>query len=470
MNNILDLVYSCFNQYLFQEAKNNIDILKYYFDTNSSTVGNTLVEMLMDAIKTYPLESIDEPLFRSILLRSGKSPMEQQQILKEIIKWKKFNKQQIEPSRKCIQDICSSVILQRAGRLYPNDPTEYIKYIKNLNIQTSDTDILKVTSFNQIDINSIIADSSNGVIPSRYSWLNDTFPLGGFERQQLVLISMPPGSGKSLYCLSEIGSMAAMNYKTLYLAMGDLTYKDQIIRLASQTYGITFKEAASNIGSVYNSMSEVFKDNLDLMIVPADQLTADEFRTLLKNSNKKYDAIAVDYDSNFKSNASDNMYLEYGSIYSVLVDIAKEMNLVMFCACQPKVGVWNNPVIELSDVGESSRKQHTADIIITRSKIPDNPNNLGIFKIVKSSRGDVGKKIYSIRLNNGRFIALPKEVFNSLLANTEKREYTEGEINLMIQDYTKNFERVQQEIQLNSIGGVRQTGKVTGPSPFSNMN
>lgn len=447
MNSVFDLIYSCFNQYLFQDAKNNIDNLKYFFDTNPSTMGNQLVGMLIDAIKTYPLESIDEPLFRSILLRSGKSPSEQQEIMNNIVKWKKFSKEQIEPSRKCLQDVLSSVILQRANRLYSNDPTEYIKYIKNLNIQTSDADILKVTSFNQIDINSIVAESNNSVIPSRYSWLNDTFPMGGFERQQLILISMPPGSGKSLYCLSEIGSMAARGYKTLYLAMGDLTYKDQIIRLASQTYGIPFKESALNLGSVFTSMSEIYKDNLDLMIVPAEQLTAEDFRDFLKNCKKKYDVIAVDYDSNFKSNASDNMYLEYGSIYSILVDIAKNMNLVMFCACQPKVGVWNNNVIELSDVGESSRKQHTADIIITRSRIPDNPNNLGVFKIVKSRRGDVGTKIYSIRLNNGRFIAMPKPVFESLMSNTEKREYTESEINMMIQDYSRNYDRIQHELK-----------------------
>ena len=64
-----------------------------------------------------------------------------------------------------------------------------------------------------------------------------------------------------------------------------------------------------------------------------------------------------------------------------------------------------------------------ADIIITRSRIPENPNNLGIFKIVKARRGDVGRKIYSIRLNNGRFIALPKEIFKRLKEDTEKRDY-----------------------------------------------
>ena len=435
--NVLDLIFSCFNQYLFQDAKNNIRDLEYFFQTNPGTMGNPLVELLVDAIKTYSLESIDEPLFRSILLRSGKSPSESDQILKEIMKWKRFTKEQIEPSRKYLQDVCSSVIIQRASKLYADSPSDYIKYIKNLNIVTSDTEILSATPFTGIDINSIIADNGNSVIPSRYDWINDTFTNRGYERSQLVLISMPPGVGKSLFALSEVTYMAASGYKCLYLAMGDLSYKDQIIRAGAQFSGMNFTDTYRDLGNVYKGMCNVLKDNLDMIIVPADKITAGDFVDYVKNSKKKYDVVCIDYDSNFKSgvtgDGANSMYLEYGSIYSKLTELTMDLGLLVFCLCQPKVGVWNNDTIELSDVGESSRKQHTADICITRSRI-DNPNNLGIFKIVKSRRGEVGRKVYSIRLDNGRFIALPKEVFESLKMEKEKRELTEGDINLMIED------------------------------------
>lgn len=461
-NNIFDLLYSCFNQFLFQEAKNNIESLEYYFQTNPSTMGNPLVDQLLSAIKTYSLDSIDEPLFRSILIRTGKNAAEQQQILDDIVKWKRYSKDKMEPSRKCIQDIVASVIVQRASRLYSNSPSEYLKYLKNINYQTTDTEILKATSFSNLDINTIVAEEGDSVIPSRYSWLNSTFPKGGIERKQLVLISMPPGSGKSLYCMNELGYMAMNGYNCLYFAMGDLTYKDQIIRLSSQTTGRSFKDVSNDLARVYNEMRSVYGSSIDFMISPAGTVTVEEFRDFLKSSPKQYDVIAVDYDSNFKSNLDDgNMYLEYGNIYNVLVDIAKEMNLVVFCACQPKVGVWNNPVIELSDVGESSRKQHSADICITRSRIPDNPNNLGIFKIVKSRRGDVGSKIYSIRLSNGRFIELPKGVFDLLKEETEKKDYTEGEINMMIRQYEAQMEKLRSGFvnrNNNNLQQSQQTG------------
>lgn len=469
-NSVMDLIYAMFNQYLFIEAKNNIDTIKYYFDTNSNTAGNPLVDQLLGAIKNYDLASIDVPLFQSILMRSGKGQDEAQGILNEIFKWKRYSKDQIEPVRKTLQDVCASVILRKAGNLYSNSPSEYIKYIKGLDFQTTDREVVSVTGFGKIDINSIVAESANSVIPSRYSWINDSFPMGGYERSQLILVSMPPGSGKSLFCLSELGFMASQGYKTLYLAMGDLTFKDQLIRLSSQTFGIDFKESALNIGQVYESMVPIFKDNLDMMIIPADYITAGEFKEFLKNSDKKYDAIVCDYDSNFKSNGTqDNMYLEYGSIHSVLVDIAKEMNLVLFCACQPKVGCWSNEVIELEMVGESSRKQHHADLIITRSRIPENPNNLGIFKIVKSRRGDVGRKIYTIRLNNGRFIALPKEIFKNLKDDTEKRDYKESDINLLVEQYNKQLESINRNLQQSGIYSNTNQIKKPQDTPFGKI-
>jgi hypothetical protein len=465
---VFDLIFSCFNQYLFQDAKNNILDLQYYFQTNPQTAGNGMVSQLVDAIKTYPLENIDEPLFRSILFRSQKTPQETQEVMNEIIKWKRYTKSQIEPARKILTDVIYSVNLQKANRLYSQNPEEYVKFVKNMNLQFGSSGDFNAISLNNLDINSIIAEDSNNIIPSRYDWINDTFPNGGFEKGQLLLFSAPPGSGKSLYALSELSFMAANGFSCLYLAMGDLSYKDQIVRLGAMTTGLTFGEVYKNLGPIYNSMSQLYGDRLDLSIVSADQITAQEIKDFVKNSKKKYDAIAVDYDSNIKStNMSDSMYLEFGSIYSVLVDIAKELNMLVLVLGQPKVGVWNNPTIELSDVGESSRKQHMVDFCLTRSRIPDCPNNLGIFKIVKSRRGDVGKKVYSIRLNNSRFIELPKGVFDQLRSETERRDYTEGDIQMMIQAYSRQYANIQHQVNNSISNNINKQQVVSGPTPFS---
>ncbi len=463
-NSIFDLIYSCFNQYLFQEAKNNIQELEYFFKVNPATSGSPLIDELVKAIKTYPLESIDEPLFRSILMKSGKSPVEQQQVMGEIIKWKKYGRDQIVPARKMLQDVCSSVIIQRAQRLYQDNPTEYIKYLKNINLQTSDRETLNAISLNNIDINSIIAEQANSIMPSKYHWINETFPNGGIERQEVLLVSFPPGSGKSLFALNEAAYSAANGYNVLYFAMGDLSYKDQLVRLAAITVGCEFREAYHNLGSIYNAMSGIYKDHLDLSIVPANVYTVEDFKEFVMNSKKKYDLIIVDYDSNFKCDqAGENMYLAYGEIYSVLVEISRILDCIVMVLGQPRIGTWSNPIIELADVGESSRKQHSVDFCLTRSKVPGCPNNLGVFYIAKSRRGAVGRKVYNIRLNNGRFIELPKGLFDKLKEDTEERNYTEGQIQMLIQQYNQQFATIQQQVQSN----YKQVAIKPGSNPFN---
>ena len=114
----LDLVYALFNQYLFQDAKNNINALDYYFNCNPSTMGNPLVGALLDSIRKYSFETIDLPLFQSIIQRSGKSPEEGNMIIQEIAKYKNYNKAQIAPAKELIADICADNLIRKGNNLY----------------------------------------------------------------------------------------------------------------------------------------------------------------------------------------------------------------------------------------------------------------------------------------------------------------------------------------------------------------
>ena len=57
MENI-ELAYALTNQYLFQEAKNNITDLSYYFSVNPSCSGNALIEGIVNAIRDYDLAAM----------------------------------------------------------------------------------------------------------------------------------------------------------------------------------------------------------------------------------------------------------------------------------------------------------------------------------------------------------------------------------------------------------------------------
>ena len=367
-NSVMDLIYAMFNQYLFIEAKNNIDTLKYYFDTNSNTAGSPLVDHLLAAIKNYDLASIDVPLFQSILMRSGKGQDEAQSILGEIFKWKRYSKDQIEPVRKTLQDVCASVILRKAGNLYSDSPSEYIKYIKGLNFQTADPDILKATAFNKIDINSVVAGSTEG-IESKYQWVNNSFrPLNKLPLGQIVLFSGAPGTGKSLWALNEALYYASQGYRGHYLMLGDLGISDVVERSCSIFSGLSFAETRMNMGPIYNEMCKTIGDRLSFSCIPAGRISIDDYISfidsidaeLVKKGEEKLKFLVIDYDSGFLGSGSDdnesNLYQSLGSLYGKITELSIARGKLVIVLSQPNRGSLNLEEIGLDQIGESLRK------------------------------------------------------------------------------------------------------------------
>lgn len=840
----LEFVFSLFNQYLFQDAKNNISALQYYFDTNYSTAGNKLVGELINAIKTYDLASIDLPLLNSVMMKTGKTPDESNKIISEIVKWKQFDRKQIEPARKFLEEVVAGSIIQKANNLFPNQPSEYLKYLKNAEYKTtSNIDTLNAVSFSKIDINSIIAERATTGVESHYSFINQSFkPDCKYEMGQLVIVSAPPGCftgdtevfiangttktlkelyesrsknitvyscdgdyprisvadnciltkettelvevctedggkikstpdhlymlidgsykmakdlkvddilmpfnlqfidnsetdsivssgkytqvwtrdkitkfmshrltgdylrkknpslyfqtdlvahhngldnngrfnrydnrvesivlisshdhkkihalkqlddkelkgafldggkntrftseqisewnkrnwsdpeyrekmiqklkssakkgrerseqlmeekrkmygmsklnyntlcgfkygkmlidnglansqetlekiwdstrykkddkgkivyylnrrvpllksmkysmgdkfnalfefcksytnhtvtsvnlikldkpepvydivnvdlysnfaiktskntgifvhncGKTLFGMTEALHMAASGHKVLFFCMGDNAPKDFIVRMAAQYSGLPFWDAKNNLATIYNAMTQVIGDNLDISIVPAGSTSVDEFIEFVEE--KDYEIVFADYDSNFKSDKVDqNMYLGYGEIYEKLTKLTLEGKLV-FVMSQPTRNSWGNETIELNEIGESSRKAHNADIILTRGRVVGNPNHLGKFKIVKNRRGEEGIEVGSVRLNNGRFIIVPDGVYSMLKQDTMPKNYTEADIEGMISRYNATMNQVRQKVNQ----ATQSQQRVSGPTPF----
>ena len=191
------LLLSFFNQYLFNEAKQNIEHIEYFYQTNPSTSGNPLVGELIKAIKDYNLDAIGEPLFRSILMRCQKTPTEANQIMSEVLKWKKFSREEIAPAAKDMRDVISTAIINKASARFGNSSSEFLKYLKNVNVNTGDLEMFNSISFDKIDINSIIADSTNSIVRTNVDLLNRAFPGGGIEMGQIFVISASPGSNRS---------------------------------------------------------------------------------------------------------------------------------------------------------------------------------------------------------------------------------------------------------------------------------
>lgn len=465
----LDFLLALFSQYLFSTAKDNITELEYYFSTNPNTRDNSLIKELVYAIKTYDLENIDLPLFQSICARSGKTDAESKEIINKIIQWKNYSKDKLEPTRKALEDICSASVLQKANNLFPNDPTAFLNYVKKAEVKVNKVqDVLTTTNFNALDINTLIAEQEHNGVPSYFDFINKSFaPYNVVEYGQLVLISMPPGTGKSLMAMTEALNACVRGEYVHYLAMGDLKMSDFIIRLCSIFSGLPFWETKKNLGPIYKSLCQVIGDRLGITCIPAGTITVDEYVEYIKDS--KYRICHCDYDAGFKNPAmNDSMYLAMGEIYDKLTQLSAIGKLVYILA-QPQKPSWELEEIDLNKIGESAKKLMIVDCAITRGRNVNSENHLGVFTIVKNRRGSEGDRAYSVRLNNGRFRIVPRQIYKDLCEFEGKANWTDADIDGMI----ANYERMRSQIAAaeHSASERRVNSEISnagiGPNPFN---
>jgi hypothetical protein len=202
-------------------------------------------------------------------------------------------------------------------------------------------------------------------------------------------------------------------------------------------------------------------NNLEISINPAGKVSGDDIVDYVKSKGSYYDVVIIDYDSNTKGvGEGDSMYNEFGKLYETINELVLLGKLV-FVASQPKISAWPNSVLEMSDIGESSRKQHTADMIIGIGREERCPNHLHTIKISKNRRGEEGAREYTIRLQNGRWKSLPKGLYDQLKQETEKKFYTESEIDNMIGNFNASVNRIQQNVQnqMNQSQGFSAAGR-----------
>ncbi len=462
MNNE-SLLLSFFNQYLFNEAKQNIEHIEYFYQTNPNTSGNPFIGELINAIKNYNLDAIGEPLFRSILLRSQKTPQESDEIMKEVLKLKQYSREEVIPIAKDMRDVISTAIIRKASAKFGNSSSEFLKYLKNVNVSTGDLDVFSSTSFDQIDINSIIAESVNNTVKTNVDLINRAFPEGAIEMGQLIVISASPGSGKTLFSMNLALWFASIGRKTLYVSLADQKWKDFIVRMGSIAFGITFADAYRNIKDVYEGLIKITKNNLEVSVNTAGTVSADDI--VDKAINENFDIIFVDYDGVLAQvNEGDSMYNSYGEAYNKFTKLSIGGKLVFICS-QPKVTAWGNSqssggLISMGDLAESSRKSQIADGIIAISRISGSecPYNIFDIRLVKARRGKVGTHGTFIR-NQSRFIEIPKGLADQLRMETEEREFTDQQIQSMSDRYRQSERTVQQ--------AVKQEQQKQHDNPFS---
>jgi len=175
---------------------------------------------------------------------------------------------------------------------------------------------------------------------------------------------------------------------------------------------------------IFEMMPEL--NNLKLIFVDPGELTADELYDWLQT--KGYlkvkegttgNTFMVDYDSNFAADVNASLYTKGDEVYSKLAVIASKPQTQVFVATQPKINFFNAVEFGEEGLGESSRKIHIPDNIITIGLERSSVNPVGIVTIAKQRRGMIFKAKY-FRDIDGTFIEINDNDYNTFKNSPNK--------------------------------------------------
>jgi len=273
-------------------------------------------------------------------------------------------------------------------------PSEFVRAMSELEVSFDPDDAigakLTSTSFDTIDV-SKAKESLGDPIKSFMPQINDSFTINGYVRHQLISVVGAPGSGKSLFLMNEACNFLLQGKKVIYLALGDLTMIDFLIRVCSIMLRKSLDEITLNLEYYYGQFMSRFPEeanNLKILLVDPDDISIHDFRdwVISNKFNEEYDILIMDYDTNFKS--THDMYSKGEEIYNVGCALSRgdENFDLVFIASQPKAMFYESEIIPMSGANESSRKNQILDVIITIGKHPTAINSIGYINLAKVRR------------------------------------------------------------------------------------
>ena len=231
--------------------------------------------------------------------------------------------------------------------------------------------------FTDIDPTNVTAEFEKGVLKSTFSLINDSVAVGGYVPGSATVFCGPTKAGKSLIAMQETINFLKQGANVLYSAFGDLNKNHFLARVTAQInnrpISYTMKHPVEEMRQAVKTVPELA--NLDLQFLAPDKYTAADYVDYLKNAYAKdgvtklhdwADVIIVDYDANLKTKFEDNMYKKGEDIYQNLYSLVYPDKIMIILAQTSKIA-WEKEIVELGDLGESSRKQQVVDMIINIS-------------------------------------------------------------------------------------------------------
>lgn len=426
------LLYGLFNQYVFSEAKMNLQSLIKYYKNAHLYENNTLVTRLLKLIETYNYLDLTESRFILTLQEDGKTADEANMIYKKIKEFQGYNKEQSAVFIENLRNMCYKAHVDQVQKLYADNPVKYVEELKKFDYRSNYSDKLIAKNFSELDITDLVNRYSAEGYKSRYDIINKSYTCGGYLPAQLVLVCAAPSVGKSLFLQSEAVNFIQQGKRVHMLTMGDLNELDLAIRMMCQISHKSQRAVESDILGNYILYQQQFKDYLSMTTVPSGLVSAREYVDWMKQRADEYDILMIDYYSNFGQNEELSMYQNGGEICDSLTELTRLGKLV-FMACQPKQSYFGEELIPYDGIGESSRLPHIADMIVTFGRNWDAGMRMGKFNIAKNRKGIAEAETTCpwIGTNEGLFYMSSEALYAKFRTDHRRRLFSYNELSTM---------------------------------------
>lgn len=338
----------------------------------------------------------------------------------------KFDDNEKDMYKKLLSNVICDEIINHCRRSNTNDPLNFIRELQEFkvdNLTVEKNESYREVDLNNINIEELKKETEQGVIKSSLSILNDLSPLGGIPFRSLIMVSGPPGSGKTLLMIQEALALAMQGKKVYYAAIGDMNEFSFMTRIVAQALKVPILTVTLNYEFYYRAFItkySQFTEYFKIAFIAPDDLSCSDLMSILRKKGyyDEYTGFFIDYDTNFKSD--EDMYSKGGTTYNMLKKLADRPGKVCYVGCQPNKVYWGAEILPLDAASESTRKQHIVDIMITVShpESPGNINHIGIINVPKYRNGSLGYTSYLMD-RNMRIEPISREIYQYLKVTTD---------------------------------------------------
>lgn len=427
---LLDLLATCFNYDMYQEAKLNLNELHLFFDDLAPSYRT-----LLDLIGKYDSDVVSKVIITEALSDIGISGDEAINITNRVTEARKLSPEELELRRARIKDACIQAAMNKAKRIAGDNFEKYQKLVNNYQYIDLGVNRFVIKDIGDLDVTTLTEKYLADPIPSKFDWINKAFAgKNGYLRGSLGIVCGRPKSGKSMFLMQEAITQARLGYKVLYLALGDLNELDFIVRMAAIDTETSIDIVYSDVKTYRDKMMAHLKTkggSVSISVFAAGVLTPEELLTVSKNRLKdEFDTIMIDYDLNFCID-NESQYERGGFLYDLLSQVKVITNALILVATQPNKTFWNDGLLDDTCFIESSKKSMIADFAITIGKEAESGTHCGYVNIPINRRGGNPCRPY-IMANTGELITVPESVYATLSGDPTRRSHSIKELTMLV--------------------------------------